>query len=391
MKWVEILLLYLIGLMQGIVFVTFPAAGSLLTNANYHDLSSGEYGSLFIPMIIGAILSSLGGGKIGAKIGLRPVFLTGLMANLIAMLLFAFTALILKAHTLDYIVLLIALFFLGLGFGSTITILNTYVAEFFPVRTAVAMTILHTLLGIGTAVSPLLFDVFVKVNVWWGDPLLLTGVFALLWIFSWLVVRDVKKQGNVQESTGTTLSFNFWVFVLIIFFYGYCETTFGNWATIYLHTEKQLTVTQASYALSLFWGMVTVGRILVAILSCFLRPSHIYVVLPILIVIAFAIIPGVSGPMANIIMFGFGGLACSGCFPLSFSISESDFPNIASIVSGSLMASYMFGYGVAAYGIGLVHEDAGISLNSAYLFAILPAALMALLVILLLRLRQARA
>lgn len=380
---IQTILIYFIGLLQGIAFVLVPAAGTLLTNGKYQNLTTGEYGSIFIPMIIGAIFASLAGGKVGANRGLKEVLLFGLFTNLIAMLLFASTSLFYAAHHLNYLILLFALLFLGLGFGATITILNTYVEKLFPNRTAVAMACMHTLLGLGTALAPLIFNYFHGIDAWWAAPLSLSALFGVLFASSSYFVGNVQK--TQQSEARESFSFSFWLFVAIILLYGFCETTFGNWATIYLHKTKGLTTIEGNWALSLFWAMVTAGRILVAIFANFISPLRIYIVLPFLICLSFILIPFFTGPIGNIVMFGLAGLACSGFFPLTFSIGEQDFSSIASIIAGWLLASYMLGYGIAAYGIGQVEETTQISLNDIYWFAAIPAALMAALVFLLLR------
>ena len=45
-------------------------------------------------------------------------------------------------------------------------------------------------------------------------------------------VRTAEAEGGV--------SFMFWLFVLAVFLYGYCETVFANWAIIYLGKEVAL-------------------------------------------------------------------------------------------------------------------------------------------------------
>lgn len=372
----EICLIYLAGLLQGIAFVTVPAAGTILTSPQFQGLSKGEYGALFIPMIIGAIAASLMGGKIGKSKGLKEVFLFGLFCNIIAMLLFSSSSLFYASHGFNYFILLVSLLFLGLGFGSTITILNTYVEELFPNRTAVAMACMHTLLGLGTALAPLLLNYFHSIGAWWANPLALSAIFGALFALCTHFVSNVKK-ASVEESSGFSL--DFWLFVAIIFLYGYCETTFGNWATIYLNSDKGFSIAEASYALSVFWAMVMVGRILLAVLCYYIQPSKIYLALPFLIFIAFLAIPFFSGVSMNIALFGFGGLACSGFFPLTFTLGEKEFSSIASVIAGWLMAAYMLGYGTAAFGIGLASTH--YSLNTLYLFATLPAAMMAALVV----------
>ncbi len=54
------------GLVQGIALVTFPAASTIFTSPTSYDLSSSQYGALFIPQMGTAIAASLlGAGSSG--------------------------------------------------------------------------------------------------------------------------------------------------------------------------------------------------------------------------------------------------------------------------------------------------------------------------------------
>lgn len=383
-KSLQVCLIYFAGLMQGIALVTYPSAASLLTNPAYNNLSTREYGFLFVPMIIGAIFSSLFGGKLATTWGLRPVFLLGLLFNLLSMALYASTEFFLDSYLIDFILLLLALFTLGLGFGQTVTIINTYAIEFYPTHSATALPILHSFLGMGTALSPLIFNYFSSHDKWWGDPLLLAVIFLLLIIAGNLILPEKKvlnRNGGASKPT-YNLPIIFWLFVGTTFLYGICETVFGNWAVIYLQRGKGLTAQDAAFGLSLFWAMVTAGRVIISLVSLWISPSKIFALLPIMICIAFILIPQVHGKLPNILAYGFAGLACSGCFPLSFSLAGSRFPAYVSIVSGSLMASYMLGYGLASFGIGELQQTLHLSLSAIYYMSIIPALTMAVFVFL---------
>jgi hypothetical protein len=51
---------------QGIVVVTFPAASTIFTDPDESDLSSTQYGTLFLPQVIAAIAAALLGKASGA-------------------------------------------------------------------------------------------------------------------------------------------------------------------------------------------------------------------------------------------------------------------------------------------------------------------------------------
>jgi hypothetical protein len=47
------------GLVQGIALVTFPAASTIFTARGSYDLSSSQYGLMFVPQVITAVTAAL--------------------------------------------------------------------------------------------------------------------------------------------------------------------------------------------------------------------------------------------------------------------------------------------------------------------------------------------
>src|SRR5262245_51553742 len=81
----QVCAVYGAGLAQGLALVTFPAASAVFTDHAAYGLTTGEYGLMFAPQVVMAILASLLGGRIERRWGERRVFLTGLIANLASM------------------------------------------------------------------------------------------------------------------------------------------------------------------------------------------------------------------------------------------------------------------------------------------------------------------
>jgi MFS family permease len=79
----EAKVVYAAGLVQGIVLVTFPAASTIFTDPGRYDLSNTQYGTMFLPQVLTAIIASLLGGSLARRIGSKRVYLVGLLANLI--------------------------------------------------------------------------------------------------------------------------------------------------------------------------------------------------------------------------------------------------------------------------------------------------------------------
>src|SRR3972149_3541862 len=116
-----VLAVYLSGLLQGIALIIFPAAGPLLTDPQFHGLSSAQFGVLFTPQIAAAIVAS--------ALAARAV---------------------------------------GAGFGLTLTALNAFAFDLFPGRQDSAVTGLHVLTGTGQVGASLILGLFLGFGIWGG-------------------------------------------------------------------------------------------------------------------------------------------------------------------------------------------------------------------------------
>jgi MFS-type transporter involved in bile tolerance (Atg22 family) len=87
----EIVAVYAAGIIQGVALVTFPAASAIFISPSYYRLSSTEYGGMFVPQAIMAIALSLMGGGLTRHLGIKRIYLLGLVADLLAMMFLVLT------------------------------------------------------------------------------------------------------------------------------------------------------------------------------------------------------------------------------------------------------------------------------------------------------------
>ena len=128
----ETRVVYAAGAAQGIVLVTFPAASTIFTSPHEYDLSDTQYGFLFLPQVAAAITASLLGGWLGSRFATKRVYLAGLAAGLVSMLLLIVGQFFETDTSVAFSLLLVATAFLGVGFGLTVPALNTLTAAFHP-------------------------------------------------------------------------------------------------------------------------------------------------------------------------------------------------------------------------------------------------------------------
>ena len=260
----ETTVVYAAGAAQGIVLVTFPAASTIFTAPDEYGLSSTQYGTMFLPQVVTAITASLAGARLGARVGIKRVYLAGLAASLVSMALLIVSQFFTAEKSVAYGLLLLATASLGVGFGLTVPALNTLTAAFHPRAVDSSVLVLNALLGLGTTLAPVFVAVFVGLGFWWGLPVTSTILLTALLLVSLRLPLQAgaRKAADGQAKSG--IPTRFWVYALFAVLYGICETVNGNWAQLDMTSELGASVTQASLALTAFWGMVTVGRVLLA-------------------------------------------------------------------------------------------------------------------------------
>ena len=171
--------------------------------------------------------------------------------------------------------------------------------------------------------------------------------------------RPPRAQGGLPS--------RFWLYAAAALLYGVVETLSGNWATLYLSTERHVSAQGASFALTAFWLMVTLGRVLFALLGrTASREMGLCRVAASLLAVVFQFVARVDGAAAGIAAFAAAGLACSAFLPLSISFGGAEFPRRAGAMSGELIAFYQVGYGVAAFGVGPLRELGGFAYSTAF-------------------------
>ena len=379
----EIAAVYVAGVIQGVALVTFPATSAVFTSASDYGLSSTEYGGMFVPQAITAIGSSLLGAGLMRRLGIKRIYLLGLLANLMAMVLLVLSQFVRHTHLLAYEVLLVATACMGVGFGLTVPALNTFAAAFFPQKLDRAVLVLNALLGLGTALAPVFVALFVGLGIWWGLPLMVSVLLVGLLLFSVRLPLDEGAQARAAQAvkSQTKLPPRFWVFAAFTLLYGVCETTNGNWASFYMTKHLGASAPLASLALTIFWGMVAGGRILFAAIEKSFPERRTCQVLPFVVAVAFvavAFIPN-SAPFLGIPAFALAGLGCSALLPLAISFGQKELRTIAASVAGGLIAFYQIGYGIAAFGVGPLQQKAGLSLDTIFGLAAIVALVMSAL------------
>jgi len=376
--------IYAAGLVQGITLVTFPAASTIFTSSASYGLSASQYGAMFVPQVVAAVSASLAGAWLAGRLGWRMVYLGGLAANLASMAVLVASRFVEGNQAAAYPLLLVATAFLGLGFGLTVPAVNTFTAEFHPGAVDRSVLVLNALLGLGTALAPVFVAIFVGLGFWVGLPVLAAALLLGLIAVSVRLPLRANAAGPAPASpdpgspahaaspakpashASHGIPARFWPFAGFAVLYGFCETMNGNWSQIDL-TSLHASATVASLTLTVFWAMVTAGRVLFAAIARWVPSRIAYHVLPFVLAGAFAAIAALpaGAAWAGAAAFGLAGLGCSALLPLTISFGQERLTAISASVASGVIASYQLGYGLAAFGVGPM-RSAGLTLPQIY-------------------------
>ena len=372
--------LYAACLLQGICLVTFPAISTLLTNPRTYDFSNALYGSLFIPEAVLSMMAAFLSPKIANRFGHKKVFLAGVLANLLSMALLCLSVLFVTEKAAAFSAIFLATASLGLGFGLLVPTLNATATLLYPANTNEKLLLLNALLGLGTALSPLSVSAFLSFSAWWQLPGSLALLFGLLFLFTLpLQFPEIPQASVPSEKTPLSIPTRFWLFALFALLYGIIETLSANWMGIYMRKAMAASFYQQSLALTAFWGMVTLGRLLFSF--GVLKDKSAFQITPFLTAIAFWIIAHLSknGSVYAIFAFGLAGFGCSVLLPLCMSFAAKQLKAIAPSLPGKIIALYLLGYGIASFGVGPMEDSAHLTLQIIYEGGVLIACILGVL------------
>ena len=310
------------------------------------------------------------------------MYLLGLAASLVAMTLLVISALFTDDRSIAYPLLLTATAFVGAGFGLTVPSLNTFTAAFHPSAIDRSILALNALLGLGTALAPVFVAVFVGLGFWWGLPVLSAVLLGTLLVVS----AGLALQPNVSppvtaDTSPAGIPPRFWLFATFAVLYGICETMNGNWAQPDMTSELGASTTVAALALTAFWSMVTVGRILFASIQRWFPTHRTYHVLPFVLAAALGaitILPSEKPALRGAVVRAWPGSAVPRCSLSPSASGRKTWPASSAAVAGGVIAFYQLGYGIAAFGAGPL-QSAGVELPTIFGFAAIAAIVMGIL------------
>lgn len=195
-KKIRLSIFYLASFFDGLCILLFPASSMLFKMPPY-GMTDGQYGVVFLPMIFSILVVTMTFKRIHRLLGEEKVFFASLASHAFFLGVLSLAWFLGGGSEVTFRLLLVSNFFLGIGFGLLIAVLNLLCVELFPRQRDSVVSGLHALLGLGAALSPLAVDSFSKSGRWLYVPALYVSLLAGVTLLSWW--------GRAARETGASM------------------------------------------------------------------------------------------------------------------------------------------------------------------------------------------
>jgi MFS transporter, FHS family, Na+ dependent glucose transporter 1 len=343
----------------GICFIALglgmSALGPMLPYlANQVGVTFAQISFLFTSSSLGYLLGSAGGGRLFDRF-------KGHQLMMIAILTMALTISLIPVS--PYFVLLLAVMFIfGISQGIVDVGGNVNLLWVFQGRVGPYMNALHFCFGVGAFLSPIILH---NVMRWSGGQitwpfwtlalLTLPGILGL-----WSLSSPKNPEKEEIEQNPNSINVRLVVLMVVLFFiYVGVEGGFGGWIFTYATETQIASETGASYMNSIFWGALTLGRLLSVPLARKIAPSRLLVgnfVLAILFLGLILLFP-LQPVIVWVVSAGFG-LALSSVFPTLMALGESRM-KISGKVTGYFFLGSSLGGTLIPMVLGQIFEYVG--------------------------------
>jgi len=332
------LVFFALGLMTAAIGPVLPQladqAGSTLA----------AIGAVFTAMFLGALAAQVFVGPVGDRVGMRSVFLGG-------MVLLALGTLGVTLSNHLWLTLALALLS-GIGHGAVDLGGTVLIAGLFNGRSVSALNLLNVFFGLGAFAGPAIAGFSMRrldtgLPALWISSALLFAALPLLGVM--LVRRKSPRAGagaGVPAASGAGLYRTPMLYGLglIILLYVGIENGMGGWTTEYVQRTVGFTTDRAAMVTSGFWLALTLGRMLSAGLGLRLKPTVLLAGATALAVAGGALLAfGVGAQLPTVAGVALIGFCFGPVYPTMMAITTGAFPNTPGKAAGLVAASGSLG------------------------------------------------
>jgi fucose permease len=246
-----------LGLPDGLNGVAWPSVRATF------NLPLDALGALLVMFTLGYLVSSFSSGRLLARMSVGTLLASSCLATAVSLIGYA----LVPAWWMMVALGVVA----GLGAGAIDAGLNTFAATQFSAR---MVNWLHACYGIGAATGPAIMTSVLAAHQPWQRGYQVVGGWQLLLAICFALTRrwwpnpnaTGKASGMVSVPPASSLSTLrlpvVWLSIAVFFIYTGIEAAAGVWAYSLLTESRGVSMVQAGTWVSVYWGGLTLGRLL---------------------------------------------------------------------------------------------------------------------------------
>ncbi|MGZ9586491.1 MFS transporter [Paenibacillus marinisediminis] len=257
----------IVFVMMFVVAISDSLRGLLLPSFQAtFDLDHSQLSLILSVSYLSVFLSCLGSGWILERIREQTAIRAGLLLLLLSVIGLSFTS--------NYAMLLVSIFIVtGLASFLNMT-MNLLTPSLFLVYQSFALNMLHFAYGVGQSSTQSITGMLLADSWQWRSiVLVLAGIIALLLLFSFMVhVPKIKantdEEANkrthqlAEDKRGLFRDKRIYLFIAAVGIYCIVEHGVMNWFVMYNREHLQLPISSSTFYLSIFFGLLTLGRLI---------------------------------------------------------------------------------------------------------------------------------
>lgn len=334
---------FVFGFTDNLKGATLP---SMLTELN---INPGVGGNVFFGEYFGFLVATLITGILADKFGLKlVVVLAGICMFLGVGGYSTFASVWLLSASL---------FVLGLGLGALELGPNAIIVSLHHERKGLFLNLMAVLHGLGSMIAPLVAGWLLSLAVSWRTiyrwDLLLIAAFILVFIFLRFPRNEEKASLDFRQVSRVAFKGRLPWFYAAIGFYVAAEIGTSSWLVTFLQRDRGLDVTASSQALSLFFAMLMLGRLLGGFVVQ--RVGYLRSLLIASIGAVISLTLGLFGPPSLSLLLPLTGFFFSITFPtITAAVADTHTENVNTVLGvlytfagvGALIGPWLVGWGI---------------------------------------------
>ena len=316
-------------------------------------------GRLMSAIFLGSLTAQIVSGWASDRFGRRVVLAVGLS-------LLAATGMVIALSTALPLTLAAGIVY-GIGYGAFSLSGNVMTSELVPARRASAVNLVNMFFGVGAVVGPLVVSVLLRRTgaalpaLWMGAGLLAAAaVAARIALPDRLPASHDDVPASAEAGTGAQrppslrdpMLLACGIFLML---YVGSEMAAGAWTAVYLHQSAGMNEARSAAATSLFWAMLTMGRIGAVVGGMRITAEHLLTTAVWITCAGAALLwAGHGSAAASVTAFAILGFGYGPIYPTGVAVLTSRFPNAAGLATSQMGVLAASGGAVLPWVHGLV-------------------------------------